>query len=74
MKSFEDLTIEQIKELDGKLLKDEEIDSLWLNSNVKELNELGDSVNYNLSRWVDVQLTNGESINVYCKRYSANGQ
>lgn len=74
MKSFEDLTIEQIKELDGELLKDEEIDSLWLNPNIKELNELGDSVNYNLSRWVDVQLTNGESINVYYKRYSANGQ
>lgn len=74
MKSFEDLTIEQIKELDGKLLKDEEIDSLWLNSNVKELNELGDSVNYNLSRWVDVQLINGENINVYYKKYSTTGQ
>lgn len=69
MINFEDLTIDEIMLLDEEILKAEEIDSLWLNPNVAEINDMGSSginVGY---EWVDVQLTNNESIDVYYKRY-----
>lgn len=68
MRNFEDLTIEEIMLLDDEILKAEEINSLWLNPNVKEINDMGNSginVGY---EWVDVQLMNDDSIDVYYKR------
>lgn len=68
MRNFEDLTIDEIMVLDEEILKAEEIDSLWLNPNVKEINDMGNSgikVGY---EWVDIQLTTNETIDVYYKK------
>lgn len=68
MRNFEDLTIDEIMVLDEEILKVEEIDSLWLNPNVKEINDMGNSgikVGY---EWVDIQLTTNETIDVYYKK------
>ena len=54
--------------LDGEILKAEEINSLWLNPHVTEINDMGNSGINTGCEWVDVQLTNNENIDVYYKR------
>lgn len=74
LESLEILTIEELHRLNKKLIDVEVIDSLFLNPNVKNLEELGDGyVDGREANIISVELIDKSSFIVYYSRYSCNG-
>lgn len=74
IRNFSESSVDEIMALENKLLIDEEIDSLSINPNVKQLSDLGDCCLHYGCKWVEVELINGEYVDIFYKRYSGTGQ
>ena len=67
MKELKDLTVEEIEQADGEKLTIDELNILKENPAVEKTESLGTRGSYTGCTWYDVQLTNGNSIDIYIK-------
>lgn len=66
-KQLNELSLSELKELDRKILSDEEYHLLEENPEVESIECLGQSGYDTNAYWYDVQLTNGENIDIYTR-------
>lgn len=61
------MNLTELKELDNKLITESQLEEIELHENVVAVKNVGSSSQYIGATWLDVQLDNGKSIDVFVK-------
>ncbi|WP_312093442.1 hypothetical protein [Aminipila sp.] len=61
------MNINDLKEMDNTLITEDQLEEIELSEFVSEVGNLGSSSQYPGATWLDVQLTDGDNINVFVK-------
>ena len=66
-KSFEDLSVAELLELDNERVSEEKVEEIWLNPNIDRIDALGDSSFFLGYTWLSCTLITGQEMDIYCK-------